>query len=69
MGLLDFDKATGYPNGDVMKAAEHEPMFKGKVRVEDRYSEVIRIVMVFKAMGHMRSRKSIQKSQVWRIEF
>lgn len=35
MGLVEVDKATRYPNGDVMKAAEYEPMFKGEGKVED----------------------------------
>ena len=52
-------------NGDVMKAAGYEPLFIGEVRDEDRYSKVIRRLMVFKAMGQMRSpRKSVQKSKV-----
>lgn len=69
MGLVEFERTTEYPSGDVMKVVECEPVFKGQVRVENRYSEVIRILMIFKAMEHMRTRKSVRKSKVLKTEF
>lgn len=67
--VWEFERTTEYPSGDVMKAIECEPVFKGQVRVENRYSEVIRILMIFKAMEHMRTRKSVRKSKVLKTEF
>lgn len=51
-GLVEFDIPVniGYSNEDIMEATECEPIVKGETEKEDRYSEVIKILMAFKAM-------------------
>lgn len=53
-----FERVPGCLRRDAMRAAEREPVFKGKVLAKDTYSGAIRILMAFDASGHMPSPRS-----------